>query len=133
MRTMIINIINYNYVQRLIVYRDGWRNIGSKPRNEDVDGAHTKDPPMDGTADGSTTWIHWRMKLPCLVSCVFPTWFMLHDLIKLEYFSTPAWRTTPQTEHSKEQDAENGAHQGYTAGLRSLQQVSNNQISNCIY
>ena len=26
-----------------------------------------------------------------------------------------------------------GAHQGYNAGLGSFRQVSNNQISNCIY
>ena len=26
-----------------------------------------------------------------------------------------------------------GAYLGYTAGLRSFRQVSNNQISNCIY
>ena len=30
-------------------------------------------PPMDDTADGNTTRIHWLMKLRCLVSCVFPT------------------------------------------------------------
>ncbi|XP_078321924.1 uncharacterized protein LOC111114887 isoform X2 [Crassostrea virginica] len=35
------------------------------PRNEDADGAHTKDPPMGDTAHGSTTWIHcWTTQLP---------------------------------------------------------------------
>ena len=42
---------------------------------------------MDNTADGSTPRIHWQVKLWCLVSCVFPTWFVLHDLIKFEYFT----------------------------------------------
>ena len=30
----------------------------STQRNEDADGAHTKDPPMDETAHGSTPSIH---------------------------------------------------------------------------
>ena len=34
----------------------------------------------------STPRIHWRMKLQCLVSCLFPTWFVLHDLIKFWIF-----------------------------------------------
>ena len=36
----------------------------STPNNEDADGAHTKDPPMDDTAHGSTPRIHcWTTQL----------------------------------------------------------------------
>ncbi|XP_078320123.1 uncharacterized protein LOC144621203 [Crassostrea virginica] len=35
------------------------------PRNEDTDGAHSADPPMDDTAHGSTRRIHcWTLQLP---------------------------------------------------------------------
>ena len=61
----------------------------STSRDDGVNGAHSMDAPMDNTADGSTPRIHWStsMKPRCLVSCVFPTWFVLHVLIKFEYFT----------------------------------------------
>ena len=61
----------------------------STSRDDGANGAHSMDAPMDNTADGSTTRIHWStgMKPRCLVSCVFPTWFVLHVLIKFKYFT----------------------------------------------
>ena len=99
-----------------------------------------KDLPMDDTADGRTTRIHWRTKQRYKVSCIFPTWFVLHVLIKMEYFSDEKFqslgtarihldrwrhnRSTPMTD-----DPANGAHQVLSDGLCIIQyiQVSNNQ------
>ena len=98
-----------DYFKRLVVYCDGRRRIRSTPRKEDADGAHNEDPPPDDAADGSTTGTHHRMEPWCLVSCIFPSWFLSHQLIHVESLSAakfqslgaetqPAWGTTPQME-----------------------------------
>ena len=52
---------------------------------------------------------------------IYVAWFN-----QIGIFFNSSLKDDATKEHSKEQDAENGAHQGSTAGLRSLQQVSNN-------
>ena len=85
-----------------------------------------------------TTRIHWQMKLLCLVSCVFPSYFVFHGLINCEYISDEEFQSTGTTRSSMKDDAANGAHQGLvcsdgrpstprisTARLRSFRKVSN--------
>ncbi|XP_078329427.1 uncharacterized protein LOC111115768 [Crassostrea virginica] len=52
------------------------------------------------------------MKLLCLVSCVFPSYFVFHGLIKCEYFSDEEFQSLGTTRSSMKDDAANGAHQG---------------------
>ena len=85
------------------------------------------------------------MKLLCLVSCVFPSYFVFHGLIKCEYFSDEEFQSLGTTRSSMKDDAANGAHQGLvcsdrrpstprisTATLGSFREVSKNSTSNCI-
>ncbi|XP_078329386.1 uncharacterized protein LOC144624054 [Crassostrea virginica] len=52
------------------------------------------------------------MKLLCLVSCEFPSYFVLHGLINMEYFSDEEFQSLGTTRFSLKNDAANGAHQG---------------------
>ncbi|XP_078321775.1 uncharacterized protein LOC111111918 isoform X6 [Crassostrea virginica] len=109
------------------------------PRNEDTDGAHSADPPMDDTAHGSTRRIHcWTLQLPTT-----------HQGMRMQMEHTPrihCWTTQLPTTHPgmriqmehtlrihRWMTLHMGAQEGSTAGLCSFQQVSNNQISYCIY
>ena len=51
------------------------------------------------------------MKLRCLVSCEFPIYFVLHGLIKMEYFSDEEFQSLGTTRSSLKDDATCGAHQ----------------------
>ncbi|XP_078321754.1 uncharacterized protein LOC144621797 [Crassostrea virginica] len=74
------------------------------PRNEDADGAHTKDPPMDDTAHGSPTRIHcWTTQL-----------LTTHPGMRIQMEHTlriQRWMTLHM-----------GVQEGSTAGLRSFRQ-----------
>ena len=73
-----------------MVYWNGWCCIQSTPRDDDANGAHTKDPQMDDTANGGHHVMSCELLIVYMIcaewlkmeyfTCLFSTWFVLNDL-----------------------------------------------------